>query len=118
SPTRQSILYETVSVIIPTYSDEPGLRRAVASVLAQTVTGLEIIIVDDGSPVQVTPDRLPSDSRIRILSHVTNRGASAARNTGRRAARGAWIAHLDSDDIWRADKLQRQLDFAREAEAA
>jgi glycosyltransferase involved in cell wall biosynthesis len=101
----------TISVIIPAYNRRREILRAIASVFSQTMPPDEILIVDDGSS-DGTPDVVAElhDSRIKILQHANNRGASAARNTGIEAARGDWIAFLDSDDEWDHRKLAEQYD--------
>lgn len=97
-----------VSVIIPAYNRVHCVAAAVESVFAQTFRDFEIIAVDDGSS-DGTHDVLKSfGSRIRLIRQE-NHGVSSARNTGVRAARGKWIAFLDSDDRWHADKLERQM---------
>lgn len=99
-----------VSVVIPTYSRLGFLGRALASVKSQTFDDYEIIVVDDGSSDGTSEFvRKLSDPRIRCLRHASNRGAPAARNTGCEAARGAWIAFLDSDDEWFPQKLEKQI---------
>ena len=101
-----------VSVIIPTYNRSGFIRRAVKSVLNQTYKWIEIIIVDDGSiddTVKIISTLGLSDNRIRCLTHKTNRGSQAARNTGIRAAKGEYIAFLDSDDEWLPNKLEKQM---------
>ena len=96
-----------VSVVIPTYNYAHFVVGAVESALAQTYTDREVLVVDDGS-TDDTRDRLdPFEGRIRYI-HQENRGLSAARNTGIRAARGALIAFLDSDDLWHPEKLAVQ----------
>lgn len=97
-----------VSVVIPTYNRAHCISGAVESVFAQTFDDFEIIIVDDGSSDGTAGVLKKFGGRIRIL-HQKNLGVSAARNAGVRAARGAWIAFLDSDDRWHPEKLQRQL---------
>lgn len=99
-----------VSVIIPTYNRAELLPRAVDSVLAQTFTNYEIIIVDDCSPdnTQAIISEF-DDSRIRSLRHERNQGASAARNTGIEYARGEYIAFLDDDDEWLPINLEEQV---------
>lgn len=100
-----------VSIIIPTHNRAEMLQRAVKSVLLQTWKGgFEIIIVSDGSNDN-TEDvvRLFNDSRIQFFKHNEARGASAARNTGMRAAKGEYIAFLDDDDEWTSNKLEIQM---------
>jgi glycosyltransferase involved in cell wall biosynthesis len=99
-----------VSVIMPTYNRAHLLGRSIPSVLNQTFRDLELIVVDDGS-TDSTPDTVAQfqDERIRYLRHETNRGVSAARNTGVMAATGAYVAFNDSDDEWMAHKLEKQL---------
>ncbi|BCH28538.1 hypothetical protein MesoLjLc_04680 [Mesorhizobium sp. L-8-10] len=104
-----------VSVVIPVFNRQEKTARAVASVLAQDVAELEVVVVDDGSETPFTLAEV--DDRVRIIRHPENRGAAAARNTAIREAAGEWLAFLDSDDVWLPGKLARQLDFA-EADAA
>lgn len=100
-----------VSVIIPTYNRAALVGRAIGSVLAQSAGDLELIVVDDGSGDDTAAVvRAIRDPRLVYLPQPRNRGVSAARNIGIRAARGAWVAFLDSDDCWLPQKLQRQLD--------
>ena len=88
-----------VSVVIPTYDRAELLPRAVRSVLAQTYQNMEIIIVDDGSRDNTQEVvKSFSDPRVRYVRHDTNRGVSAARNTGIKNSRGEFIGLLDSDD--------------------
>ena len=100
--------HERVSVVIPTYQRAALLPRALESVRRQTRVADEVIVVDDGSTDgtgELLRDRFPE---VRYLRQE-NAGVSAARNLGIRAARGRWIALLDSDDAWRPAKLERQL---------
>ncbi|MGG3690175.1 glycosyltransferase family 2 protein [Caldifermentibacillus hisashii] len=101
---------ELVSVIIPTYNRANLILQAVKSVLNQTYKNFEIIIVDDGSSDN-TEDviNVIHDNRIRYIKHAINKGASAARNTGIREAKGKYIAFQDSDDHWLPDKLEKQV---------
>jgi len=101
-----------VSVVIPTYNRAQFIERCVCSALQQTYRDLEVIVVDDGSNdgTDIRIDNLKrTDSRLHFLRHDKNRGAQAARNTGIYAARGKYIAFLDSDNEWMPDKLERQL---------
>jgi len=100
-----------VSVIVPTFNRAYCISRTVDSALAQTHTNIEIIVVDDGSSDgtdALIRDLYSSDQRVRYL-YQDNRGVSSARNAGLKAARGDFIAFLDSDDVWRPWKLELQL---------
>ncbi len=93
-----------ISVVIPTYNREEFVLKAVHSVLAQTFTDYEIIVVDDGS-TDDTKNRLESyKGNIRYF-YQENGGVSSARNKGVQKARGEWLAFLDSDDEWTKDYL-------------
>lgn len=109
-----------VSVVIPTYSRKSLVIRAIKSVLAQSYQNLECIVIDDCS-TDGTLDALTElsyqDDRLRVVSHLQNRHASAARNTGITAARGELIAFLDDDDTWLPDKLEKQVKHLYEAPA-
>lgn len=99
-----------VSVIIPTYNRAAFLRNAIRSVLKQTFRDFEILVIDDASQVDV--GQLVEgfgDCRIRLLRHDRNRGEAGARNTGVLHARGEYLAFLDDDDEWLAEKLGRQV---------
>lgn len=99
-----------VTVIIPTHNRAHVIRRALHSVLHQTYGNLEVIVVDDAS-TDNTGETVASsqDPRIIYLRHETRKGASAARNTGIRAASGDFIAFQDSDDEWLNQKLEKQM---------
>jgi glycosyltransferase involved in cell wall biosynthesis len=90
------------SVIMPAYRAPRTIRPAVASVLAQTLSDLELIVVDDGSGDE-TPDVVreiaATDDRVRLIGQE-NAGTAAARNTGIRASAGANVSFLDNDDVW------------------
>ena len=100
-----------VSVIIPTYNRAYCIEHAVDSVLAQTYTSLDVIVVDDGSTdgtAELLARRYTGEARLRCIRQE-NRGVSAARNAGLRAARGAYISFVDSDDAWKPWKIEFQL---------
>ncbi|WP_204138432.1 glycosyltransferase family A protein [Halomicronema sp. CCY15110] len=97
-----------VSVIIPVYNGAKFLREAIANVEAQTHPNLEIIVVDDGSTDDTAAVARSLGNRLRYL-HQVNQGPAAARNRGLQAAQGEFIAFLDVDDQWPADKLKHQL---------
>lgn len=96
-----------ISVIIPTYNRAHYVSQAIDSVLAQTFTDYEILVIDDGS-IDNTKEVLQSYLDKITYIYQENKGVSAARNTGLRLARGEWIAFLDSDDIWLPEKLEVQ----------
>ena len=101
-----------VSVIIPSFNRVQPLMRAVDSVLAQSWSNLEIIVVDDGSTdnsAELLYNRFGSS--IRLLRLPRNHGVSYARNRGIELSRGSFIAFLDSDDLWQPEKIERQLAF-------
>lgn len=97
SQTNRSL----VSVIIPVYKVEPYLRQCVDSVLSQTYTDFEIILVDDGSPdgcPAICDEYAAKDSRVKVI-HKENGGLSDARNAGIKVAKGEYIVFVDSDDM-------------------
>lgn len=96
-----------ISVVIPTYNRGQELVRAVESALAQTYQLREIIVIDDGSTDDTVERLRPYREQIRYV-YQANRGASAAQNSGIKAARGEWIAILASDDTWEPTKLEKQ----------
>lgn len=105
-----------VSVIIPTFQRPALVTRAVQSALAQTVRDIEIIVVMDG--IDENTRRVlgaTTDSRLRVLELESNQGTPYARNVGVEAARAPWIALLDDDDEWMAEKLERQLETAKKS---
>lgn len=100
-PEKERMKDSLVSVIIPVYNVEMYLRRCVDSVINQTYTNLEIILVDDGSPdlcPQICDEYLKTDSRIKVI-HQKNQGLSAARNAGTAISKGAYLMYVDSDDF-------------------
>jgi colanic acid/amylovoran biosynthesis glycosyltransferase len=105
-----------VSVVIPAFNRAQTIRRCLDSVRAQTYPTWEALVVDDGS-IDATADLTRAiarqDSRIRLVRHATRRGAQAARNSGIRAARGEWVAFLDSDDEFLPDSIHVRLSRAR-----
>lgn len=107
-----------VSVILPVYNGASLAADAVRSVLNQTHRHLELLVVDDGSTDGTTEilKKNFSDHRIRFITRP-NGGVAAARNTGLNTALGEWIAFIDQDDLWTADKLQIQLEASRRLNA-
>ena len=99
---------KSVSVIIPSYNRAHLLPRCLNSVISQNYAPFEIIVVDDGSTDTTRSLAQRDYAGIKLISQ-TNKGVSAARNAGIRAAKGDWLAFLDSDDTWSPGKLGRQL---------
>ena len=102
---------EEISVIIPTYNRCDLLKRAINSVIKQTITPKEIIIVDNGSTdktYQMVSSLFPE------INYFTEkkRGVSAARNKGILESKSKWIAFLDSDDAWKPTKLEKQMEYS------
>ncbi|PSQ95843.1 MAG: glycosyl transferase family 2 [Bacteroidetes bacterium SW_9_63_38] len=97
-----------VSVIIPAYNAAAFLPRAVESVLDQTYSNVEVIVIDDGSTDETPQVMEPYDDPVRYLQKE-NGGAASARNVGIREARGTYIGLLDADDEWVPEKLEQQV---------
>lgn len=96
-----------ISVIIPVYRPGAHLTACLDSVLAQSMSQFEVLVIDDGSPEDVSWVGELSDPRIHLVRQP-NLGVSAARNHGAQISRGTWLAFLDQDDTWHPDKLARQ----------
>ncbi len=106
-----------VSVIIPSYGGGQYLKRAVDSVLQQTYPHIEVIVVDDngmGTANQTATEQVMNeyvgDNRVRYICHEVNKNGSAARNTGVKESKGAYIALLDDDDIYLPDNIKTQIE--------
>ncbi|MBS0365021.1 MAG: glycosyltransferase [Proteobacteria bacterium] len=104
-----------VSVVLPSFNRLRYLRRAIESVYAQTFTGWELIIADDGSDCETRQylQSLTPDPRVRILWLAHTGSPSKVRNAALSMAAGEYVAFLDSDDLWAATKLQRQIETLR-----
>ena len=98
-----------ISVIVVTYNRAHYIRDALDSIKRQTFKDYEIIVVDDGS-TDNTKEVLAIYGGNRYI-YQEHSGISKARNTAVRAAKGKWIATLDSDDLWKEEKLQKQVDY-------
>ena len=98
------------SVIMPSWNTAGFIAESIRSVIDQTYTKWELIIVDDCS-TDNTDEVVASfhDDRIRYFKNEKNMGAALTRNRALREARGEWIAFLDSDDLWKPKKLENQL---------
>lgn len=103
-----------VSIITPVYACEKYLRQTIESVLSQTYTHWEWLLVDDCSPdnsAKIIAEYASRDERIHYIKLSQNSGAAIARNAALEAATGRYIAYLDADDLWLPTKLERQIDF-------
>ena len=109
-----------VSIVMPAYNCEKYVVEAINSILAQTYRNWELLVLDDGSKdntLRIIEDFSQNDSRIKALPNGKNMGVSATRNRGIELASGEWIAFLDSDDMWKPEKLEKQFEIV-EKEAA
>lgn len=106
---------DLVSVIMPSYNTARYISETIESVLTQTYTNWELIIVDDCSTDNTDEVVKPflSDDRIKYMKNETNSGAAISRNRALREAEGKWIAFLDSDDLWLPEKLEKQIAFMK-----
>lgn len=110
-----------VSIIMAAYNAEKTLPAAVDSVLCQTYPHWELLIVEDGSrdnTLAIAEKYAERDERIRVIPNEKNAGVSQSRKNGLLAASGEWIAVLDSDDMWKPEKLEKQVRAAQETGAA
>ena len=101
-----------VSIIVPVHNAAGSLHRALRSVLSQTLTDYELILVDDCSAdesIRILRKYCELDERVRLYSTATNSGPGVARNVGLRSAKGRYIAFLDADDFWIRNKLEQQV---------
>ena len=101
-----------VSIIVPVHNAAGSLHRALRSVLSQTLTDYELILVDDCSAdesIIILRKYCELDERVRLYSTATNSGPGVARNVGLRSAKGRYIAFLDADDFWIRNKLEQQV---------
>ena len=96
---------------MPTFNRADKVARAISSVLRQTFSPYEIIVIDDGSTDGTMASLSPFRNKIRIIRHSVNMGVSAARNSGIRASRSPFVAFLDSDDHWMPEKLEIQTGY-------
>lgn len=108
-----------ITVVLPVYNGEKYLAEAVDSILAQTVTNYELIMIDDGSTdgsLQILRKYEQRDSRIRVIARE-NRGLATTLNDAVDIARGAWVARMDQDDIALPHRFERQLEWLKETGA-
>ena len=106
---------DLVSIIMPSYNTEKYIKETINSVLNQTYKNWELIIVDDCSSDNTDEIvRSITDDRIKYLKNKVNSGAAITRNRALKEAKGKWIAFLDSDDLWKKEKLEKQMNFMKE----
>lgn len=104
-----------VSIIMPAYNSGRFIEQSIRSVLSQTYTDWELLIVDDCSTDNTTSIVLSfKDKRIHYQRNTNNMGAALTRNEALKIAKGKYIAFLDSDDIWDAEKLERQIAYMQQ----
>ena len=112
---------DKVSIIIPVHNAGNYIEDTVRSVLDQTFSGWELILVENGS-TDDSKEKLEKigtlDTRIKVMSLTEASSAAKARNAGIKEAKGRYIAFLDADDLWRENKLERELAFMKDKNAA
>ena len=104
----------TISVIVPVYKVEPYIRKCVDSILGQTFSDIQVILVDDGSPDQcgkICDEYAKQDNRVEVI-HKENGGLSDARNEGVKYATGKYILFVDSDDYIAEDLVEKTVEVA------
>ena len=105
-----------VSIVVPVYNAERFIHDTVETVLNQTYTNWELLLVDDcstDSSVELIKPYLAKEKRIKLLKNEINSGAAISRNKGIDVAIGRYIAFLDADDLWVTSKLEKQVDFMK-----
>ena len=108
------------SIIMAVYNAEKTIKQAIVSVLDQTYTNFELLVVNDCSTdrtAELVERIAESDSRVRLIANEQSRGVSYTRRHGLEAAKGSWIAILDSDDAWTAEKLEKQIALQKQMNA-
>ena len=109
-----------VSVIMPAYNAERFIARSIESALNQTVQEIELIVIDDCSSdntCRIAEEYAAGDTRVTVLRNEQNMGVARTRNRGFDVCRGAYVALLDSDDIWYPAKLEKQLALIQKEQA-
>ena len=114
---------DLVSIIVPVYHAEQFIEETLDSVRAQSYENWELVLVVDGAddptvPVIESYIRSKKEERIRLFVQEVNKGAAHARNRGLAEARGRYISYVDADDIWKPDKIEKELAVMMEKEAA
>ena len=110
---------ELVSIITPSYNSAAYIAEMIESILAQTYTNWELLITDDCSTddsVKIIESYATKDSRIKLFRLASNSGAGIARNKSIEEARGRYIAFCDSDDLWKPQKLEKQVNSCKKTD--
>ena len=110
-----------VSIVVPVYNAGAYIEETIAMVCRQTYEQWELLLVDDCSTDdgrEKIEKWCKKDKRIRLIAKEKNEGAALTRNTGTGCAVGRYVAFLDADDIWHPEKLERELSFMKEKQAA
>ncbi|WP_088839208.1 glycosyltransferase family 2 protein [Listeria sp. ILCC792] len=108
-----------VSIIMPAHNAEEHIESSINSVMLQTYQNFELLVIDDCSQDQtVNLVRGYQDERVKVIELKENVGVAAARNQGLKQALGKYVAFLDSDDLWKVDKLEKQIQFMEDRELA
>jgi teichuronic acid biosynthesis glycosyltransferase TuaG len=110
-----------VSIIMPSYNSEKTIAQSIESVLKQSYTNWELLITDDKScdrTVAIINEYLEKDIRINLFKNEINLGAGGSRNRSIKESKGRYIAFLDSDDLWVANKLSIQIDYMQKNDIA
>lgn len=114
---KEKYIDDLVSIITPAYNAAAYIAETIESVLAQTYTKWEMLIVNDCSKdntLEIVQNYAAKDKRIKLINLQQNNGAAVARNTAIQNAKGRYIAFLDSDDLWKKEKLQKQIEFMQQ----
>ena len=109
-----------VSIIMAAYNAEKTIEQAINSVLNQTYTNFELLVVNDCSKdrtAELVKSIAATDGRVRLISNVKNSGVSYTRKYALEEATGSWIAILDSDDAWAPEKLEKQIELQNRTNA-
>lgn len=110
-----------VSVITPSFNSEKYIKYTIESVLNQSLPAFEMLIVDDCSTdktCEIVEQYMQKDKRVKLIKLQKNSGAAIARNTALEHSQGRFIAYIDSDDLWRKDKLEKQVGFMLSTDVA
>lgn len=110
---------DLISIVVPVYNAEKFLTDTINTVFSQTYENWELIFVDDKSTdnsVEIVNEYIQKNNNIKLIQNKENSGAAISRNKGIDEAKGKYIAFLDADDLWKKDKLEKQIKFMKENE--